>query len=267
MNHDAFDVLILIGRPGSGKSEIIDFLKHTRPDIRRDRYHIGELDILDDFPLLWTWFEEDHILERRLGLPRLYTDAGGYFKYPAYWHLLLERLSLDYQRRLRDDASYHSHATAFIEFSRGSEHGGYHEAFPHLADEILQKAAIVYVNVSFRESSRKNLRRFNPKRPDSILEHGLSDEKMERLYREDDWSSLAPGEAGFIPVRAIHVPYAVFENEDDVTTGKPELLAQRLALVLANLWDLYSAHKLKEGNNPNPELTAFSALDYEDFPD
>ena len=29
MGENAFDVLILIGRPASGKSEIIDFLKHT----------------------------------------------------------------------------------------------------------------------------------------------------------------------------------------------------------------------------------------------
>ncbi|NCP16461.1 hypothetical protein GW866_05390 [bacterium] len=240
MVHDTFDVLILIGRPASGKSEILDFLKHTAPDIRRSRFHIAELDILDDFPMLWIWFEEDRILNQQLGQPRLYTDEGGYFKHPAYWHLLIERLSLDYQKRQRDDPAYHDHTTALVEFSRGSEHGGYGEAFPHLADDLLQKAAIVYVNVSFVESLRKNRRRFNPQRPDSILEHGLSDEKMERLYQDDDWGSMAQGEAGFVTVRAEHVPYAVFENEDDVTTGKPELLAERLEEVLNGLWVMYS---------------------------
>jgi predicted kinase len=54
MGNDTFDVLILIGRPASGKSEIIDFLKHTAPDIRRSRYHIAELEVMDDFPMLWT---------------------------------------------------------------------------------------------------------------------------------------------------------------------------------------------------------------------
>jgi hypothetical protein len=238
MDHDTFDVLILIGRPATGKSEIIDFLKHTAPDVRRGRYHIAELDILDDFPMLWTWFEEDRILNQQLGQPRLYTDEGGYFKHPVYWHLLIERLSLDYQKRQRDDPVYHDHTTALVEFSRGSEHGGYGEAFSHLADGLLQKAAIVYVNVSFAESLRKNRRRFNPQRPDSILEHGLSDEKMERLYRDDDWAALAPAESGFVRVRDISVPFAVFENEDDVTTAKPDLLAARLETVLDKLWNL-----------------------------
>jgi hypothetical protein len=188
--------------------------------------------------MLWTWFEEGRILGQRMGQPRLYTDEGGYFKHPAYWHLLIEHLSLDYQKRQRDDPAYHDHTTALFEFSRGSEHGGYGEAFSHLVDGLLQKAAIVYVNVSFAESLRKNRRRFNPQRPDSILEHGLSDEKMERLYRDDDWAALAPAESGFVRVRDISVPFAVFENEDNVTTDKPDLLAARLETVLDILWNL-----------------------------
>jgi hypothetical protein len=232
---DTFEILILIGRPASGKSEIIDFLQRAAPEVRRARFHIAGLDVLDDFPMLWTWFEEDHILERQLGLPRLHSDAAGYFKHPAYWRLLIERLSLEYRKRRRDDPDYHAHTTALIEFSRGREHGGYAAAFPHLSDEILSRAGIVYVNVSFAESLRKNRRRFNPARPDSILEHGLSDEKMERLYREDDWASIAPGAGGFLPVGEFRIPYAVFENEDDVTTARPDLLAARLETVLGML--------------------------------
>jgi hypothetical protein len=94
------------------------------------------------------------------------------------------------------------------------------------------------VHVSFAESLRKNRRRFNPERPDSILQHSLSDEKMERLYREDDWADIAPGPCGFLDVHGIRVPYAVFENEDDVTTGHPDLLPARLETALGQLWDL-----------------------------
>lgn len=232
-----FDVLLLIGRPASGKSEIIDFLNHATARDRRERFHIGKLDVLDDFPMLWTWFEEDDLLAEKFGLPRLHSDAQGYFNQPALWHLLIERLSQEYSKRLRDPA-YHAHITTLIEFSRGSEHGGYQQALPHFSDEVLRRAAILYVNVPFAESLRKNRRRFNPDRPDSILQHGLSDEKMERLYKEDDWAELAPGEDGFVAVNSQHVPYAVFENEDDVTTNKPDRLAARLEATLGRLWEL-----------------------------
>lgn len=238
MHKDIFDVLILIGRPASGKSEIIDFLTHLPDDVRRERFHIARLEILDDFPILWGWFEEDDILSKTFGLPRLHTDEQGYFKPQELWHVLLRRLSLDYAKKVRDDASYHDNVTTLIEFARGSEHGGYAEAFRHLSDEVLERAAILYVRVPFEESLRKNRRRFNPNKPDSILEHGLSDEKMERLYRDDDWSAVAPDENGCLSIREHNVPYAVFSNEDDVTTGKPDQLAVRLESVLGKLWEL-----------------------------
>ena len=239
MTENTFDVLILIGRPASGKSEIIHYLTHLPDHARRERFRISRLDVLDDFPILWTWFEEDDILSKTFGLPRLHSDEQRYFKFKELWHVLVERLSLDYAKKVRDDASYHEHTTALIEFSRGSEHGGYAEAFQHVSDEILKRAAIIYVRVPFEESLRKNRRRFNPDKPDSILEHGLSDEKMERLYRDDDWSVLAFGDSGYLRVREQKVPYVVFPNEDDVTTSKPEQLANRLESVLDELWELY----------------------------
>ncbi len=236
MSKDTFDVLILIGRPASGKSEIIHFLTQLPADVRRQRYHLGALDILDDFPMLWAWFEEDQILSDKLGQPRLHSDQDGYFLHPSYWQLLIERLDLEYHKRLREP-DYHQASTTLVEFSRGAVHGGYTAAFPHLSDQLLERAGIIYVDVPFEESLRKNRRRYNPKRPDSILEHGLSDEKMEHLYRDDDWSSYAPGEAGLLKVRDVRVPYAVFENADDVTTDKPEQLAARLEQVLQDLWE------------------------------
>jgi hypothetical protein len=238
MTKDTFDVILLIGRPASGKSEIIDFLTHLPDDTRHERFHIAQLEVRDDFPMLWAWFEEDDILSKKFGLPRLHSNADGYFKFPELWHLLIERLSLEYGKLLRDIPSYHEHSTCMIEFSRGSEHGGYAEAFQHLSDEVLAHAVIMYVHVPFEESLRKNRRRFNPDKPDSILEHGLSDEKMERLYRDDDFAPIAPGDSGLIEIRGHRIPFVVFPNEDDVTTDKPDQLAARLESVLGELWKL-----------------------------
>ena len=41
MSRNNFEVIILIGRPAAGKSEVIDFLRNT-PDVERiERFHIS----------------------------------------------------------------------------------------------------------------------------------------------------------------------------------------------------------------------------------
>jgi hypothetical protein len=243
MKSNTFDVIILIGRPASGKSEIIDFLKNTKRVERIKQFRIAQVDVLDDFPMLWAWFEEDHILSESFCKPRLHTDDRGYFKYDYLWDLLIERLDLEYGKRLRGDPNHHSRFTTIVEFSRGSEHGGYARAFDHLSDTILSRAGIVYVDVPYEESLRKNRRRSNPEKPDSILEHSLANEKLERLYRYDDWRDLCGSNPSFLILQKYRVPYVVFENSDDVTTGKPLLLVERLQNVLGRLWELKQAYK------------------------
>jgi len=238
MKKETFDIIILNGRPASGKSEVIDFLKKTADRERRERYHIAIFDDIDDFPMLWTWFEEDHILEKSLSKPRLHTDPEGYFKYPYLWHLLIERLSLEYSKRLRDFDKYHDRFTTLIEFSRGSEHGGYRAAYPHLSGDILRRAAIFYVDVSFEESLRKNRRRFNPDKPDSILEHGLPDEKLKKMYERVDWSEFVGAENEYVTVNGIRVPFVVFHNEPDLTTARGPELALKLEELFEKLWQL-----------------------------
>jgi hypothetical protein len=232
-----FPILILIGRPASGKSEIIDYLQKRDRSELRSRFHLNSLEVIDDFPMLWVWFEEDDILSGKFGVPRLHSGEDGYFLQDYMWDLLIERLDIEYHKRLRDTPDYHKEHTTIIEFSRGSEHGGYAQAFEHLSDDVLTKAGIVYVNVSYEEALRKNRRRFNPERPDSVLEHGLTDDKMERLYRLDDWAAFSASDPRYVTVRDVRVPYVVFENQDDVTTGKPEQLGKRLEEAFGRLWD------------------------------
>lgn len=238
MAGNIFDILILIARPAAGKSEIIDFLKHIPFEERARRFHIGGFREIDDFPMLWAWLEEDDILER-LGHPRLHTTPDGYFVDNVLWHVLIERISLEYARLLRDFPTFHEQNTVIIEFARGAEHGGFAEAFQHLSDDILQRAAVLYIDVSYAESQRKNRRRFNPDRPDSILQHALPDAKLERLYKEGDWSAFCAADPHWLTVKGFRLPYAVFENEDDVTSGPPGPLAARLEMRLATLWGLY----------------------------
>ena len=139
----------------------MDYLKRTPLEERIRRFHVGEIAELDDFPMLWTWFEEDALLER-MGNPACTTDSEGYFLHQYQWDLLIERICLDYQKLLRDKPDYHQTHTVLVEFSRGSEHGGYKSALEHISKEMAQKMAVLYLDVSWEESLRKNRKRFNP---------------------------------------------------------------------------------------------------------
>lgn len=235
---EKFDVLILIARPAAGKSEVIDYLKRTPLDERLRRFHIGKIEEIDDFPMLWTWFEEDALLER-MGYARLHTDADGYFLHNHFWNLLIERIGLEYQKRQRDVPGLAAEFTTLIEFSRGKEHGGYRSAFRHLLPEIAERAAVLYLDVSWEESLRKNRKRFNPDKPDSILEHGLPDAKLERLYRDVDWPEVSSNDPDFLDIQGVKVPYVVFNNSDDVTTARGAALGERLEQVTQSLWERY----------------------------
>ena len=235
---NCFDILLIIARPAAGKSEVIDYLKQNPLSERLSRYHIGNFVEIDDFPMLWTWFEEDALLEK-MGHPRLHTTADGYFKHNYLWDLLIQRISLEYHKLMREFKG----DTVILEFSRGSEHGGFQRAFNHISKEILQKLAILYIDVPWEESLRKNQRRFNPDRPDSILEHGLPDEKLTRMYRETDWHDLISDQPEKLSIQNIAVPYVVFDNSDDVTTRQGLELGKRLELSLNTLWSCYQVLK------------------------
>ena len=101
--------------------------------------------------------------------------------------------------------------------------------------------AVLYLDVSWEESLRKNRKRFNPNKPDSILEHGLEDAKLERLYREVDWQEVSAPDSQWLSIAGKKVPYVVFDNHDDVTTARGEALGARLEDCLQRLWENYKA--------------------------
>lgn len=239
---DHFDVLILIARPAAGKSEVIKYLSELPADTRRNEFHLGDLVVLDDFPMLWRWFEEDYLLSF-MGKPRLYTDINGYFKNKSFWNLLIRLITLDYGKLITKVPAFHDYGSVIIEFSRGSQHGGYREAFTHFPHSVLKKAAILYVSVSFEESLRKNRRRYNADNADSILEHSVPDEKMYKLYSKDDWQILTQGLSGCLPIQGVQVPYVTLENSDDVTTRGGKELEDRLKDALDQLWSRKRDHR------------------------
>jgi len=231
---DTFPVIILIGRPAAGKSEIIDYLKRMPVEERRTKLRIAPFGEIDDFNWVWQLFEDDDLREQ-LGRERQNTTSDYYFKDEFLWNFLVGKINLDFQKKLARDADYLRDHTAIIEFSRGGENG-FAEAFANLADEILKRAAIVYVSVPYEESVRRNRRRARRGQEDSILYHSLSDDKMESYYKTNDWNDLSGSKAdGMIELRGHPVPFAVFQNEPE-KTDDPAKLGPALEQVFAKLW-------------------------------
>jgi hypothetical protein len=238
---NTFPVILLIGRPAAGKSEVIDYLKKMPDGARCAKLHIAPFVEIDDFRWVWQIFEDDRVWER-LGRERLLTDTRLYFKDPFTWNFLIGKINLEFEKTLARDSDFLRAHTIVIEFSRGGENG-FAEAFSYLSDEILKRAAIVYVRVPYEESFRRNRRRARKGQEDSILFHALPDEKMEQYYKTNDWEKLSGGQnQGIIEIRGHRVPFAVFQNEPE-QTDDPSKLGPALEEVFGNLWTLVNEHK------------------------
>jgi hypothetical protein len=214
---------------------VIDFLKNTSVPERLRRFHVSQFEEFDDFPYVWETFEIDDILSRH-GKARVWTDEKHWFKEPFIWNLYIERINLAYRKKLAADRNHHSTHTSIVEFSRGGEHG-FGEAFSYLHEEILKRAGIIYIEVSYEESVRKNRRRARPGMEDSILYHSLPDDKMEAYYKINDWTALTSHDPGFITVKGFKLPYAVFHNEPE-KTDNPAALGDELERATGRLWKL-----------------------------
>jgi len=231
---ETFDVLLLLGRPASGKSEFIDFLNGRASAERAASFHIAPFEVVDDFPILWRRFEDDDIWEG-LGRPRLHSKRcnGNYaVTDDGLWDFLIEKINRRVEPML-SAAGRWVRRTLIVEFSRGGP-TGYADALARLAPSILERAAILYVEVSFEESWRRNLARYDEARQDGILTHSVPREEMERTYGVDDWHTLVSGTEGEIEVGGVPIPYATLHNEPESTD--PIVLGRRYRAALEPLF-------------------------------
>lgn len=239
-NEETLDVLLLLGRPASGKSEFIDFMKQLSSDHRARKFFIAPFQITDDFPILWDLFQQDDVWES-VGRERLFSrrsDGNYAVTDDTVWGFLIEQIN---QRVLTSPhfMKPSSRKTLIIEFSRGGP-SGYLDALTRLSPDILQRAAALYVSVSFEESWRRNIARYDTKKRDGILTHSVPREEMERTYGTDDWLTLTDGGTGLLRVGDIDVPYATMNNEPE--SKDPELLSERYRAALGPLYALWRTH-------------------------
>lgn len=234
-----FDRLFVLGRPASGKSEFLDFMKKISDAERAERFHIGQMKILDDFVWLWEHFEEDDMWEELIG-KRFHSERleHGYMNSPEIFDLTMKKFDHRIMRDYLDDNNFYKDHTLLIEFARGGEKP-YRAALELLSPKIFNRAAILYIDVRGEESVRRNNARYQEKLKHSVLAHKVPDKVMDRYYKEDDWAPLTNKKSdGFLTIKEAKLPFVTMNNEpESVDAG---VLGLRYETALSRLWELFA---------------------------
>jgi hypothetical protein len=235
-----FANLFVLGRPAGGKSEFIDFMKRCPAGERAATFGIGRFEEVDDFPWLWAACVEDDARESR-GEPRLAsekTPEGYNITRPKFRGSLVDRFNEAIAARDAADARfYQDGGTLLIEFARGRD-DGFRESLERFRPDVLARAAILYIDVSFEESFRRNDARYRKGQEESILFHKVPDRDMLGFFRENDWAALTGGAPdGRLDLAGVRVPFVSMPNEPESTD--PAVLGDRYARALGRLLRLY----------------------------
>lgn len=235
-----FKTLILLGRPASGKSEFVDFMKKLPVGRRLEEFHVAPFQELDDFVWLWEKFTEDDLWEK--SGQRLFSKREG------HGYVLTEASVLDYCL-----ARFHfefvklpknEKRTTFIEFSRGKGDGGYSHALNRLSDEILKDAAVLFFYTSYEEACRRNEARYQEKLKHTVLAHKVPDEDMIRFGKEIDWAEITDNApSGCLKMRNFKLPFVTMNNEPEYKVTETEKLTERYGSALQQLMSLYQGRE------------------------
>jgi len=236
---EIFQHLFVLGRPAGGKSEFIDFMKRLPDPERARRFGIGRFEEVDDFPWLWEACLEDDARENRSDsrLNSERTPEGYNITRPKFRRSLVEQFNQVISAKYLSNAAFYDRGTLLIEFARGRE-DGFRESLERFEPEILKRGAILFIQVSFEESFRRNSARYRRGQEESILFHKVPDRDMLGYFRDNDWEQITGGAPdGMLEIAGVHIPFVTMNNEPESTD--PVVLGERYAQALGRLRELY----------------------------
>ena len=149
----------------------------------------------------------------------------------------IEKFNFEIPKKYLSRPEFYKDNTLLIEFSRGGENG-YKYALNHLSKEVLKNAAILFILVTFDESWRRNVARYEQKLKHSILAHKVPRETMERFYLTNDWEEITNGNMhGHLNLHDLKVPFVTMNNEPE--SVDPVILDERYGTALNKLMELF----------------------------
>jgi hypothetical protein len=233
-----FAHLFVLGRPAGGKSEFIDFMKKLPDAERATGFGIGRFEEIDDFPWLWARCLDDDAREGR-GEPRLVserTPEGYNITQPKFRSSLVDRFNEVIAAKYLANPAFYDEGTLLIEFARGVG-DGFRNSLERFSSEILTRGAILYINVSFEESYRRNSARYKPGQAESTLFHKVPDRDMYGFFRDNDWAAITSGASdGWLTLAGVRVPFVSMNNEPE--SADPAVLGPRYGQALNRLRNL-----------------------------
>jgi hypothetical protein len=246
MREKHFHNLFVFGRPASGKSEFIDFMKHCDERKRLDKMHIAPFEMIDEYFFIVEIAEIEAIFEK-FGLPRRitkHTEDGIVLTDPVCFDYDSEKTNRVIEKENKTNPNYFDSKTRLVEFSRSTEPATYRRGLSLLNQDVLKHASIIYIKASYAESVRRNEARYQEKLKHSFLAHKVPDEALERYFRDDDWSDLTKGEShGHITINGVNIPFVTMDNEQE--SKDPVVLEERYATALQVLNQLWSKQATK----------------------
>ncbi len=232
-----FKYLFVLGRPASGKSEFIDFMKKLSDAERAEKYHIGKFEEIDDFPWIWEICTADDEREAR-GEKRLHsirTPECYNLTTPKFRGSLVPRFNTAIAEKYSKRPDFFKDGTLLIEFARGKG-DGFEESLSKFDPEILKNAAVLYIDVTFEESYRRNNSRYRADAKESILWHKVPDEDMYGYFIENDWAKITDAKrSGSINIAGHRLAFVSMDNSPE--SKDPVVLGPRYHAALNTLWN------------------------------
>lgn len=163
--------ILLLGRPGCGKSAIYKLLtqKFKKKSIA------DEFERIDDFPILKELLDKDTEFKRHI------RKDGGFAV--TDWTIVDEVLQIINQRifeKVKDNK------IIFVEFARAK----YIDALKNFTQEFLDNSIILYIKVDFGVCLKRNEERFKTAGDRDIDAHIVPPDLMKSYYKDDDIENL-----------------------------------------------------------------------------